>query len=160
MSDFVIEEVTDLDTAWPDLEALFLELEAYHEPFVNRTLRSDWAPRWREFIAPGDYRLILIARQDGIAQGYAIVRFVPHDYGLFEDAYGYIHDAYVREEARSQGIGRAMLRRAEEWSRSKGADEVRLNVYAANKLGSRFWTLAGFELQSMTMRKPLTEGRG
>lgn len=156
--DFVIEEVHDLDAVFPELREMFLEFEDYNRTFMSRQLRGDWEQRWREHIALGDDRLILIARRDGDAAGYLNVEIV-RDFGLIEQVFGYISDAFVRAEWRSLGAGREMLGRGEAWCRERGASQVRLDVWAANKLGSRFWTLSGFELQSMTMRKSLGETR-
>ena len=149
-----IEEVTDLDAVWPELSALFLALHNYHDPWLSRRLRDDWEPRWREYIRPNDDRLILIARDEGRAIGYYNVS-IRRDYGIFDELVGFIDDAYIEPEYRSAGLGRRLLRHAEAWCRDRGAPEVRLNVIAGNKLGVRFWTLSGFELQSMTMRKSL-----
>ena len=154
--DVVIEEVADLDAAWLELRSLFLGLHDYHEPFFHRRLRDDWEGRWHDYVtAPGE-RVVFFARDGEDVVGY-LNAYVRRDLGLFDELVGFIDDAYVVEDARSQGIGRALLRRVEDWFQSRGVEEVRLNVVAANKRGVRFWTLAGFELQSMTMRKALTK---
>ena len=152
--EIVIDEVRDLDAAWPELSLLFMGLNNYHKPYFPRSLRDDWETRWRDYVALGDDRLILIAREGAEAIAYLSVQ-VRRDYGIFDELVGFIDDAFVVEDNRGQGVGRAMLRRAEEWLRSRGVNEVRLQTVAANKRAVRFWTLSGFELQSMTMRKAL-----
>jgi GNAT superfamily N-acetyltransferase len=149
-----IEEVTDLDAVWPELRQLFVALNDYHEPWLSRRLRDDWEPRWRDYIALRDDRLILVARDGDHAVGYfsAMIR---RDYGLFDELVGFLEEAYLLPDYRSAGLGRRLLRRVEAWCRARGAPEVRLDVIAGNKLGVRFWTLSGFGLQSMTMRKSL-----
>jgi GNAT superfamily N-acetyltransferase len=74
---------------------------------------------------------------------------------FFDEAFAYLQEAFVRAEARSQGVGQALLARAEAWCESRGAVDLRLDVWAANTLGTRFWTLAGFAVESMTMKKSL-----
>ena len=150
----VIEEVGDLDAAWPELRGLFLGLHEYHEPWLSRELRGDWEQRWREYIKLGPDRLILLARDDRDAVAYFNV-MIRRDYGIYDELVGFIDDAYVQPAYRGSGLGRRLLRRAEQWCRERGAAEVRLNVIAGNKLGARFWTLSGFQLQSMNMRKSL-----
>jgi len=98
--------------------------------------------------------LILVARVGGEAIGFMNGRVI-RDPEVFEEAYGFIDNAYVRPQSRRKGVGRALLRRAEAWYESNGVAEIRLSVYAANNLGVRFWELAGFEPQSITMRKAL-----
>jgi GNAT superfamily N-acetyltransferase len=157
-AEFIIEEVKDLQAVLPELRQMFFESEDYNRSFIERQLRSDWEGRWLDHMALGDDRLILIARADRQAVGYINVEII-RDFGLFERIFGYVNHAFVRSEWRSQGIGRAMLTVTEVWCRERGVDQLQLDVWAANKLASRFWTLAGFELQSMTMRKPLKEER-
>ena len=155
--DFVIEEVRDLDAAWPELAPLFVELQEYHLPLTQRDFVGDWQERLRVYLASGAESLTLLARRGDRPIGFMDAR-IDRSPTLFEEEYGYVGNAYVRPEARSRGVGQAMLERVEAWCRSRGAGEVRLNVVAANKLGVRFWTRAGFELQSMTMRKRLSGG--
>jgi ribosomal protein S18 acetylase RimI-like enzyme len=156
---FAIEEVTDLDAAFPDLRDLFLAFEEYNVSFMpERRLRDDWEERWRKLLALNEDRLVLIARVRGEAVGYIVVG-VSRDFGLTRDEFAYIGAAFVRQEFRSRRVGQSLLRRAEAWVKQRGLDEVRLDVWAANKPAVRFWTLSGFGLQSMTMRKSLTGAR-
>ena len=152
--EFVIEEVRDLDGVWVDLTALSLEFEDYSRAFRSRTLRDDWAQAWRKQIAPGDDRMVLLARRNEEAIGYLIVEVV-RDSQFFDQAFAYLQEAFVRAEARNQGIGRALLTRAENWCQDHGVLDLRLNVWAANVIGTRFWTLAGFAVESVTMKKSL-----
>ena len=156
MNDFVIEEVSDLDAVWPELRELFLELLAYHEPWQSRRLRGDWEQRWRDYVTLGDDRLILIARVGDNAVAY-LNAGVRRDYGIFEELTGFIDDAFVRADVRHRGIGSAMLSRAEDWFRARGATEARLQAVAANDLGVRFWSNAGFIVDNYRMSKPLVE---
>lgn len=151
---FRIEEVHDLDAAWPELRALFLAFEAYNADFLSRRLRDDWEQRWRESLAMSADRLVLVARVAGAAAGYLVAHFV-RGRGLFEEMFGEVSDLFVLPEFRGRVIGRALLRRAEVWCRERGANEVRLDVYAANKRGVRFWTLSGYRLEGMAMSKRL-----
>jgi ribosomal protein S18 acetylase RimI-like enzyme len=152
--DFVIEEVQDIASVWSELTALYLESENYSRAFRSRTLPADWEQAWGEQMAPSDDRLVLVARKSSVAVGYLVAEIV-RDFPLFPDPFGYLRDAFVLSEMRSQGAGRLMLAHAEAWCRNRGAFDVRLDVWAANSRGLRFWTLAGFEVQSMTMKKTL-----
>jgi ribosomal protein S18 acetylase RimI-like enzyme len=154
MNEVVIEEVRDLDADWPELKALYAELQAYHFPLTQREFVYDWQERLRAHLASAAESLILVARSGGEAIGF-ITAGVNRSPALFNETFGYVGDAYVRPEARSLGVGQTMLAQVEAWCQTCGVDELRLSVVAANKLGVRFWTKAGFELQSMTMRKAL-----
>jgi GNAT superfamily N-acetyltransferase len=152
--DLTIEEVKDLDAAWNDLTALYLEFEDYSSAFRSRALSANWSETWRDQVAPNDDRLVLMAFRNDQAVGYLVMEIVS-DFPLFDEPFGYLKEAFVRTETRSQGIGQEMLACAEAWCRRRGILDLRLDVWAANESATRFWTLAGFELQSMTMKKTL-----
>ena len=157
--DFVIEEVHDLDTVWEELTALFQSLYGYHVALEERRkLRAEWESRWHDYLSLGEDRLILIASVSDKAAGYMNSRFF-HDYGLFDETYGFIDDAFVTESARRLGIGSAMLQRTEDWCRQRGTAELRLSVAAANQAGVGFWTHAGFAAGLYQMSKSLSEAR-
>ena len=155
--DFSIEEVTDLDAVWPHLTRLFLGLVQYHKPWEQRQLRPDWESRWRDFIALGPDRLILMAWSGDRAAGYVNARF-QDDYGLFEEAYGFIDDAFVEADFRGRGLGRALLARAEAWCLRRGATELRLSAASENDLGVGFWKRSGFRVWHYSMSKELDAG--
>jgi GNAT superfamily N-acetyltransferase len=154
--DFVVEEVTDIDTAWPELVALFRGQIDFHLPYKTRTLRPDWEQRWREHLKQDTNRLLLVARQDGRVVGLVNAYFTD-DYGLFQEAFGFIDDAFVLEEARGQGIGTALLQRAESWCQERGASELRLQAMLRNELAMGFWQRRGFVPEFQRFVKPFTE---
>lgn len=149
-----IERVRDLEAVWSDLVALFLAFEDYNAGFLRRKLRVDWEQRWREHLALHGDRLILIARIDGEAVGYAVARIV-RDFGLFDDEFVHVSDLFVRAPYRDQNIARAIVGQIEAWAREHDVESLRLEVFSANKPGVRFWTYSGYSLDSMTMTKTL-----
>jgi GNAT superfamily N-acetyltransferase len=155
--EFRIEEVRDIDAAWPEIEPLLRGIVEYHEPYDRRGLRSDWAERWRDYLRTKTDGLFLVGRwQNGPGVAFLNGRIV-RDSGIFDEVVGYIDDAFVAPEYRSRGAGRALLRHFEAWSRDAGADLIRLEVVAANELGMTFWIGSGFEVERHTMRKALTK---
>lgn len=153
---FVIEEVHDIDAAWPELVPLFRGQIDFHLPYKTRTLRPDWEQRWREHLKQDANRLLLVAREGGRAVGLVNAYFTD-DYGLFTEAFGFIDDAFVLQEARGQGIGTALLEQAESWCRARGATEVRLQAMVRNELATGFWTRRGFVPEFQRLVKPLVE---
>lgn len=149
-----IERVTDLDLAFPELEALFRQLHEYHMPIWPRPFLDGWQARWRDHIRLNEDRLILIARDGASSIGFmnACIR---RDPSLFEETYGHIDDAFVEADVRRSGIGARLLGRVEQWSRARGAAEVRLGAVVANEIGVGFWLKSGFAPLTYTMSKPL-----
>jgi GNAT superfamily N-acetyltransferase len=66
-----------------------------------------------------------------------------------------IRGLVVKPGMRRQGIGREMMSRAQKWARSRGADEVQLNVYRYNDGAEAFYARLGFEPLSRRMVRPL-----
>ena len=151
---YSIGQIEGIGKAWAELEPLFRELHEHHEPLIGHKLLPNWVARQSSYYESQTPMLILVARIGGEAIGFMNGRVI-RDPEVFEEAYGFIDNAYVRPPSRRKGVGRALLRRAEAWYESNGVAEIRLSVYAANNLGVRFWELAGFEPQSITMRKAL-----
>ena len=157
--DFEIEEVRDLEAAWPELEPLLIGILEYHRAWDLRPLRTDWRTRWMTYFASRSDSIFLLAfRQDGRAVGF-LNGSVVRDHGIFDQAFGDIDNAFVQEESCAKGVGTALLRNFETWCRGGGAAEVRLHVDAANQLGVQFWTKAGFQTYSFAMKKRLEPSR-
>jgi GNAT superfamily N-acetyltransferase len=158
MAGFAIEEVTDMDTAWPEVESLLSGIIEYHEPIDSRRPSENWPERWRGHLTGRQDGIFILARsEDGSAIAF-MDGSVFRDPGIFDEVFGYIDDAFVRADHRANGVGSALLDRFEAWSRSQGATVIRLEVVAANELGMSFWTRAGFEVERHVMHKELKKG--
>jgi len=152
--DFVIEEVRDLDTAWPVLEPLLLESHAYYMPIVGCGPPDDWRREVQEGFQPGAAALILLAKvaNEAAAFANAAIRSSP---GSPPQRFAYLDNVYVREGMRGRGIGRRLLAGVEAWAAAKGADTIRLDVFANNDLGFELWQRNGFEVRLHTMSRPV-----
>jgi GNAT superfamily N-acetyltransferase len=150
---FEIQEITDMDAAWPELEPLILGLFDYHRPWDQRVLRPDWAAGMREYMATRCSTL-LARGESGAPLGFLSGTVGP-EVGIFEGVVGHIDNAFVVEEARGRGIGSGLLYRFETWCREHGAVELRLEVAHGNDLGLRFWQEKGYTTSMRAMRKPL-----
>jgi GNAT superfamily N-acetyltransferase len=154
VSAFVIEEVRDVDAAWADLCGLFLGLYHHEQPYSPR-LVDDWQRRWRIHFTDGNERLILLGRVDGDAVAMMTAR-INRTSGIYDEAYGFIEDAYVEPEQRGTGLAQALLQRTEAWCASRGINLLRLSVHAQNELGRHFWDKSGFEPMLQIVTKSLT----
>ena len=152
---FIVEEVHDLSAAWSEIEPLLSELHEHHRRLMGHPLLTDWDIRSRRYYASLSPILILIVRQGSAPVAFLNGRIV-RDPEVFEEAYGFIDNAYVRPSVRNHGRGHELLARAEEWFTSHGLHEVRLNVVASNDLGIAFWQSNGFSPLSITMSKSLS----
>lgn len=113
----------------------------------------------------GAYLRTLMTRDDAIAIiakdgpeiiGYAIGRITTLP-SFFEHRFrGYIHDVYVRDARRRQGVGRKMVEAILDWLRSRGVTIVELTV-AANNEATGFWEHLGFQTYMHQMKADLDE---
>jgi GNAT superfamily N-acetyltransferase len=68
----------------------------------------------------------------------------------------YVDILAVALEAEGQGVGKALLRHAEEWARARGFLEVVLDVFAGNEGATTFYERCGYRPDHIRMAKPLT----
>ena len=155
MSSFEIDEVRDIDAAWKDLTAMYWALYEHQYPAGDPPLHGEWQRRWRSYLAGGE-RLILLARDTDSAIGYFNSR-INRTAGLYDEAFGFVEEAYVRPEYRGSGVAQEMLRRTEAWCRGRSIGLLRLSVLVDNALALRFWEKSGFEPLMHILSKQLSE---
>ena len=63
--------------------------------------------------------------------------------------YGYVAELAVAEASRRRGVGAALLRAAEDWSRANGCAYAVLDYNARNLDARRYWGFAGDNLRAM-----------
>jgi ribosomal protein S18 acetylase RimI-like enzyme len=64
---------------------------------------------------------------------------------------------YVMPSHRNQGIGTALVDYAEEWAKEEGFEQITLRVFVNNLPAMKLYRKLGFEDESITMTKRLTE---
>lgn len=72
--------------------------------------------------------------------------------------FGRIGSVSVTASRRGQGIGKALMSRAEAWVAARGGNEVRLNVWAFNVRAVELYRELGYELRLHGMAKPCGDG--
>ena len=108
------------------------------------------------FITASDVE-VLVAEMDGqvIASGYIKIE-AGKDYHK-HDRYGYIGFVYVRPEYRGKGVVQQIMNGLNDWAKSKGISEVRLEVYAENASAVRAYEKSGFNKNLVEMRIDLRD---
>jgi GNAT superfamily N-acetyltransferase len=85
----------------------------------------------------------LVAEADGQVIGYLLYHFgYDTDFAI---RILYVVDLYVREDARGQGAGTALMREAARICREAGGHALTWAVHAANRLAARFYEHLGAE---------------
>ena len=71
------------------------------------------------------------------------------------ESYPHIFLLFVNPEHRRRGLGKALIQVAENYARSQGDRAIGLQVFANNQAALGLYQNAGFEIQSVSMIKPL-----
>ncbi|WP_160000056.1 GNAT family N-acetyltransferase [Roseomonas sp. 18066] len=97
----------------------------------------------------------LVAEQDGAVIGHCYLTFERHPPYVTERDYAYVAELYVRPEARSQGLGRALLAEAERLARARGMKRMLIGVVIGNDRAQAAYQRFGFSPYTTELIKPL-----
>lgn len=131
---------TDRETVWPlarDLATSFrLERASFDASF--------------EALVDAEYALVLVAETPPVGVvGYLLA----HTHGTFlaNGPVTWVEEVMVAPQTRRTGVGRALMTRAERWSRTVGAAYVAL----ASRRAGEFYLALGYEDSAVFFRKML-----
>jgi ribosomal protein S18 acetylase RimI-like enzyme len=128
---------------------------AWPEVFAPASGGDRDAPHWRESIA-GPGRAAFVAEAGGQALGFVTVATGNESHSLLQTTrWARVNSICVLERARGQGVGRALMARAEAWARFEGAEELRLVVWAFNTGAVRLYEELGYAVRALAMGKAL-----
>jgi len=95
--------------------------------------------------------LVLVAERANGIVGYVYADLEPTSYVDLRGPCGFIHDVYVLEGTRRQGIGEGLLRAAIAWAHSRGMTQVVLWSKSGNDAAQRLFAKLGFRKTMIEM---------
>jgi ribosomal protein S18 acetylase RimI-like enzyme len=104
--------------------------------------------------------IVLVAERAGEVVGYIWADVEGISWKDLRGPCGYVHDIFVDEPARGLGAGRALLRAALEWIRSKGRSQVVLWTKTRNDPAKNLFRALGFRTTMTEMTLDLDAGPG
>lgn len=130
------------------LMPLFSELNQHHaaiQPGYFRVLEGV-APALQRLEDGDEDMALLVAEREGTLKGFVVVRVhdTPDNPLLVKRRRAHVEDMLVTAAARRQGIGRALVEAAAQWSRERGASRVLLTVWQDNDDAEAFYRDLGF----------------
>jgi aminoglycoside 6'-N-acetyltransferase I len=122
--------------AWLDLRALLWPEQS----------RADLAHEQAEMQSdPNRNRTFVAVAENGELSGFVEVSIRDWAEGCATRPVGYLEGWYVVPEQRGTGVGRALIRAAEQWAREQGCTELASDADPENELSRRAHTACGFE---------------
>lgn len=134
----------------PGIMACMRELQQWQRRIDDRLADPDRVLEqlWREILEDCDvFRgTIFVADLDGEVVGYiGVLTRVPHEQSDEIDyVFAQVTDIAVLEQYRSQGVGAALLKRAQQHAREAGVRWLRINVLADNQRAAELYRRCGF----------------
>jgi aminoglycoside 6'-N-acetyltransferase I len=99
----------------------------------------------REHRARADAEVFVAERDDGSIAGYVEVGARAYADGCDTSPVGYIEAWYVDTDVRRSGVGRALLRAAEEWARGRGYREMASDAQLDNEISHTAHRRSGYD---------------
>jgi ribosomal protein S18 acetylase RimI-like enzyme len=116
------------------------------------------AAHWMNSIGKQD-ATTFVAEESGSLVGFVNVSIVTESHSLLEPMrFGRVGSVGITEHKRGQGIGRELMKLAQDWVSRGGGVEVRLNVWAFNSHALHVYEELGYEVRSFFLVKCLHIG--
>lgn len=96
--------------------------------------------------------IVLAAEENGELLGAGFAEIRPAKEYLAHSYYAYLGFMFTRPEARGKGINKKILDGLMDWCKSRGIEEIRLEVYAGNSVARQAYEKAGFKDHLVEMR--------
>jgi ribosomal protein S18 acetylase RimI-like enzyme len=109
--------------------------------------------QWLAREAKREGAVVLVACLDGALVGYAYGALEPRDWNLLLAEHGAIHDVYVKETSRTQGVGRRLMRDMIAELEARGAERIVLSTMVGNQRAQRLFSSLGFRPTLLEMTR-------
>jgi GNAT superfamily N-acetyltransferase len=137
-------EVEIAPIAVEDFEQLLPLIAAYQRFYEVEKIDEDRNRAFfRRFLAPSDDGLLLGAEREGVLVGYACLYW--HFSSLEATESVLMNDLYVAEDARGQGVGRALIEASTEVARERGIPCLEWSTAPDNRTAQRLYDSTGAE---------------
>lgn len=111
--------------------------------------------RLLDALSPDPQRSAVLVAEGGSGTllGFVEVRLELEAFSARPEAY--LASLAVTEAAEGGGVGRALVRAAEHWARTRGLATLSLHVFASNARARGFYAALGFQEDTLKLVKPL-----
>jgi ribosomal protein S18 acetylase RimI-like enzyme len=107
--------------------------------------------RWLTARADDPRAVFLVAERESKAVAF-LIGTIEQEIPIYRlKEYGFIHDVWVEEEYRHEGIGRQMVMLAIEQFKAAGVTQIRLDTAGANEAARKLFAGCGFRVSTIEM---------
>ncbi|MBS0189795.1 MAG: GNAT family N-acetyltransferase [Phycisphaerales bacterium] len=133
------------------------DLHAANDPERFRVLPDviDRYAAWLPERAADPRSIFLVAEHDNAIVGYVVCTIEPEIPIFWIPECGWIHDIYVRPDARHKGAARELLRETIRRFRDLGVKQLRLHTGTFNESARAFFAKEGFRPSVVEMLRPM-----
>ncbi len=100
---------------------------------------------------PHGSELYVAADEEGNLLGYILLGIAPDFYTGESRAYAYT--MVVNKETEGKGVGKILMKHAEDWAREKGYKHIALSVLAKNTRALSLYQKAGYQPEAISLVK-------
>jgi GNAT superfamily N-acetyltransferase len=100
---------------------------------------------------------VLVAEIDNEVVGFAYIERDERNYPQLLENGAWLHDLYVDESSRSEGVGKALISAASDEAKRMGAEKLLLSVAAKNSTAQQVFERAGFRRTMVEMTLNLSD---
>jgi ribosomal protein S18 acetylase RimI-like enzyme len=114
---------------------------------------------WLTARATDPRAVFLVADREGVGPVGFLIGTVEKEIPIYRlNEYGFIHDLWVEEDYRNEGLARQLVMLAVERFREIGTSQVRLDTAAANDVARKLFERCGFRASVVEMLREKDEG--
>jgi ribosomal protein S18 acetylase RimI-like enzyme len=147
----------------PGLERCFVALQEHERTLdpdllSGKTVVTAYLNQLFSSCALSDGRIFVAEARNAMVGFVAVLAHkLPDAIDTAAKPYAYISDLVVLPEARGEGLGRALLERAESYARKRGAVRIRLHVLAKNAKAAELYEAFGYRDYERELERSLIE---
>jgi len=143
------KHVADIGTLWWEFIVFHQNIDPIYI-FIDDQISDYIKNHLRRFMESQD-RLVLVARDEQKAIGYALAEIRRVTPGLKREKYGYIDQMAVTESHWREGAGKKMFDEIVKWFHLNDIKRVELDTTARNMVANSFWQKQGFKVLNYTL---------
>jgi len=144
----------------PDIVPLWRQLMSFHEELDSGyRMVENAAECWVKYIGPkfkDENWKIFVAQSGDELVGYAAVIIQDHPPVFVNTKHGFLETIAVSHEHRGRGIGKRLVRAAEQWLRSRDVTEMTVRIDERNAASLALFESRAFKPWVVVRRKTLS----